>query len=206
MKSLAIVAVLAMAGILSGQPGHAQVVNGNFDEFVPTNATGGGWTTTDGDSNGGWRSDAGLPDNGFVLNASGAFATDPTISQSVSGLIPGATYNVTGNFRSYYSFASSGGTKVFGVAVNHVFIFESAGIPEKTWHSFSGSFVASDTSALLQLSGERNGWDLDFAIDNIAMTLASAPTDTPEPGALAFVFAGSLAGAAVIRRRYRTRL
>ena len=172
---------------------------------MPINAKGGGWTTSNGDTNGGWRSDAGLPSNGFVLNASGAIGTDPTISQCVSGLIPGATYNVTGNFRAYYSFANSAGTQVFGVAVNHVFIFESPGIPEKTWHSFIGSFVATDSTALLQLSGERNGWDLDFAIDNIAMNLASAPTGTPEPGALAFAFTGALTGAAMLRRRYRNR-
>ena len=209
MKSLAIFAALVMAGTLLSQPVHAQVVNGNFETSVPSNGTGGGWTTSHINGDGGWRSYVGDPNGGFLINEAGALASDPTISQLVSGLTVGATYNVTGEFKAYYTVGNSGSTQVFGAAVDGAFIYQSPALSESSWHSFSGSFVASSSSALLEISAERNGTDYDFAVDNIAMTFVSgpaAPPDTPEPGALAFVFAGSLAGAAILRRRYRTRL
>jgi hypothetical protein len=85
-------ALLSYAGI-----GYANLItNGDFEVLVPFNDTGGGWTSTNLDIidfNAGWTAGAGNPGAAFKLNAAGDLFpfTDPTISQSVAGLIPGGT-------------------------------------------------------------------------------------------------------------------
>jgi hypothetical protein len=61
------------------------ITNGDFETFVPSNGTGGGWTSSNLDGAGGWRASGGNPDEHFVLNQAGQALTDPTISQTVGG-------------------------------------------------------------------------------------------------------------------------
>src|SRR5687768_15652659 len=60
-----------------GEFGPNVIANGGFDDFVPSGAFGGGWTTANVDSNGGWRSGP----TRFILNSNGG-STDPTIAQT----------------------------------------------------------------------------------------------------------------------------
>src|SRR4029077_2319047 len=61
------------------------VTNGDFSNFVPSNGTGGGWTTSNVDENGGYRSCCGYPAGGtFLLNSNGDPYTDPTITQTLT--------------------------------------------------------------------------------------------------------------------------
>ena len=193
------------AGFLVASAAQAAVINGNFDTVVPSNGTGGGWTSSTIDGSGGWKSTGGNPPTGpfFVLNDSGQ-ATDPTIQQLLTGLTGGATYQVTGDFREVLNSQSTTVTQAFGVAIDGVFEFEAAGIGSVSWRSFSFDFTAAANSATLSLAGERNGTDVDFGVDNIAIALASPPPVNgvvPEPGTAALL---GLAVVALIRGRLRS--
>src|SRR5689334_18448533 len=74
--------------ILLAPSASAQVLtNGSFDVEVPSNGTGGGWTSTIIDFQGGWRATGGNPGARFILNDSGQVATDPTLTQVITGLL-----------------------------------------------------------------------------------------------------------------------
>src|SRR5262249_53323996 len=79
------------------QYGDNLLENGNFSDFVEANGTAGGWTSASLDPAGGWRSGG-----YFILNSNG-LAPHPTISQTLSDLLPGITYQVTGQFINVYS-------------------------------------------------------------------------------------------------------
>jgi hypothetical protein len=198
-------AALVLAGVSVAQ---AAVVNGTFDAAVPSNGTGGGWTTINIDGAGGWRSDlgGGNPSPFFVLNDAGQSGTDPTISQALTGLIAGGTYNVSGEFRTVHIGQNTGATQAFGVFLDSLTVFESPGITDTIFHSFSANFTATSSSMTLALAGERNGTDNDFGVDNIAVSLVRAPIVTPpggaapEPGTLLLIV-GALLGFAGWQRR-----
>nr|MBA2501941.1 hypothetical protein [Pyrinomonadaceae bacterium] len=82
MILLAALAFLACADAARAVP---VIVNGDFSTFVPSNGAGGGWTSANIDGNGGWRSTNGNPGGNFIINQAGQVATDPTLSQLVSG-------------------------------------------------------------------------------------------------------------------------
>lgn len=187
-------------------PARGQLVqNGTFDTVVPSNGTGGGWTSSNIDGLGGHRTTGGNPDSFFILNDAGQLVTDPTLTQTVSSLIVGATYNVTGDFRTVHIGQNTGTTQAFGVAIDGAYLFESPGVQNTNWNSFSFNFVAPATSVALSLAAERNGTDNDFGVDNIAMTLVPGPAQgvIPEPGTCALLTSGllPLAGAVLRRRR-----
>ncbi len=83
---LAAVASFACANTARAVP---IVINGDFSTLVPSNGTGGGWTSANIDGNGGWRSTNGNPGGNFIINQAGQVATDPTLSQLVSGFTVG---------------------------------------------------------------------------------------------------------------------
>jgi hypothetical protein len=176
------------------------VVNGTFDVFVPINGTGGGWTNINTDGGGGFRGTGGNPGGFYILNDSGSPATDPTFSQTISGLTPGAAYNLTGDYSEIYALGSTDAVQAFGASIDGVFVFESPGLTDRLFHSFNVNFVAPAGSVTLALAAERNGTDSDFAVDNISLNAVSAPA-TPEPGAYALVLAGGLSGTVLLRRR-----
>jgi len=74
------------------------IVNGTFDVEVPTNGTGGGWTSGNNDGLGGWKSGFGNPAPSFRLNQAGQLATDPFVEQTVSGLSVGTIYLLSGDY------------------------------------------------------------------------------------------------------------
>src|SRR5205814_4294995 len=90
------------------QYGPNLVTNGDFSQLVPTNGTGGGWTTYNNTGDAGWRYWDGSPmivcpyycywNPGFQLDGVGERNVDPTIQQTLTGLNVGVTYQVTGSF------------------------------------------------------------------------------------------------------------
>ncbi len=164
--------------LLLGNVGHANnlMVNGSFDSTVPRNGTGGGWTSSGIDGSGGWFSTGGNPAAHFILNHSGG-SGDPTILQTVNGLVPGSCYLVSGDFTNVYPGFGSPDALSFGVALDGVFLFEGQKGAADVWQHFSFSFTATAPDVELLLAGERNGDDSSYRIDNITLVPANSDCD-----------------------------
>lgn len=152
------------------------ITNGDFDTGVPLNGSGAGWTTLNNDRNGGWRLVNG---NGFfIINAAGQSSFDPSISQTLTNLIVGQTYLVSGDFTNYYNCCGNPSVLSFGVDIQPggllIELSDPGFFPD--WYAFSTSFVATQSSHIIQFTAERNGDDTEYAIDNISVTAVSAPT------------------------------
>lgn len=160
------------------------VVNGSFD----TNAS--GWVITN-TSGFGYQSILGNP-GGFVLldNIAPSPSTDPTASQTINGLIPGAIYSISGDYEKQKDRGATvtpSTDNSFGVAMDGVFLFEAASSTnlDLTWYSFNFLYTASSSSVLLSLSSQINGTGVSYGIDNISMIAVPEPTET------ALIFLGS---------------
>jgi hypothetical protein len=134
-------------------PAEAQgnlVVNGGFDTGVS------GWMTNV--SSGYYEALKGDPGGCFTLYSS--------ISQSITGMIPGSQYVISG------SYDIEGGNIVsspsFGVAIDGIFLFEVAP-RDYAWHDFAFSYRATSSAAELSVAAQINGTSDVYRIDNIAM-------------------------------------
>ncbi|GAA4352150.1 hypothetical protein GCM10023185_11540 [Hymenobacter saemangeumensis] len=139
--------------------------NGGFD----TSAT--GWTGANIDGNGGYRTTGGNPGGMFILNDAGQVATDPSISQTVTGLTPGTAYIIRGDYRTFYT--NSVGVTAFAIDVNGT---QALALPSpgQTWTAFSLGFTATATSQTIRFRGEINGTDIDIAVDNLSLRQAAS--------------------------------
>lgn len=149
------------------------ILNGDFETAVPTDGTGGGWTSYNGID--GWFATGGHPGGFFVLNAFGNFVTDPTIEQLVTGLTPGATYRLTGDYAIYTTgwtcYTNPNGK--LGIDIDGTNLAK-IGSPtcnpnSMTWYSFSEDFVASSDNVTVAFRAEIDGKDTDYAIDTISL-------------------------------------
>lgn len=174
------------------------IQNGDFSTSVPSGATGGDWTSQTIDMSGGWRNIGGSHGGIFILNSNGDISTDPTISQTVSGLVVGVQYHVSGEYTSWYLNNYSGG---FGVAVDNNWLFTGGPTTIQDWQTFGFDFTATGTSATITLAGERNGTDNDYAIDNINLVQVSGPSSVPDGGSTAAMLCGGFALMGLLRRR-----
>jgi endoglucanase len=150
----------ALAFSCAAPPAAAQVnlvVNGGFDTGIS------GWTTNA--SSGYYESLKGNPGGCFTLLSS--------ISQSVTGLVPGSRYIVSG------SYDIEGGnivsTPSFGVAIDGAFLYEVAPA-DYAWHDFAFSYTATSSTAVLGLAAQINGTSDVYRVDNVAIQPAPSVT------------------------------
>ena len=145
------------------------IYNGTFDLQVPTNGTGGGWTSTG--NGGGWYQVDG--NYFFILNSIVELQQDPSVEQTITGLAIGEIYRIQGEYRNFYglSYCDSSAFS-FGVEVDGRIVLERKYLSD-TFSPFQVNFVASATEQSIRFSAERNGTDCDYAIDNIQVNLLS---------------------------------
>lgn len=141
------------------------VINGDFGG----NAN--GWTITNTPGGFGYSSVVGNPGGGVLLdNVTPSPSSDPTASQTISGLTTGIVYLVSGDYQPGKLRGSGLPTgPSFGVAINGDFLFTTAAPQDFVWRHFSFFHTASSPTAILNLSSQINGTGLSYAIDNIAM-------------------------------------
>lgn len=191
---MTLISVLAL-GALALSASAATITNGSFDAACA------GWTTLSG-----FCHITGNPDNSYVLNDSGQVGTDPSVSQTVAGLVVGNSYTLSGDYRNFFACcAVFPVANAFGVEIDGVLREFAVNIGGSTapWQSFSFNFTYTGVSDLLRLTGERNGSDADVAVDNIVIADFTPPANNvPEPGTAALLGAG-LAAAAWARRWQR---
>ena len=152
----------------------ATLLNGGFDTVVPSNGTGGGWTSLNLDSAGGWRSSGGSFDEHFILNDDGKIASDPTLEQTLTDLVIGTPYRVTGLFEGVFTSFGSPTAFSFGVEIDGGPIAEfmrpmGVGV-------FTLDFTATSASELLRITAERNGDDSSYRVDDVAIQVIPEPS------------------------------
>ena len=175
-KNLFLMLLLSIPTFLFCGTSQAQLVtNGAF------NSDADGWSWENVDGAGGWKSDGGNPGGNFILNSNGA-ATDPTISQLVTGLTPSSSYTLSGDFASVYSTYGNPSALSFGIYADGVLI-ASYNRPggEGVYGSFSVDVYANDSDILLAFRGEMDGDDSSYRIDNISLNFneSDPPVVTP---------------------------
>jgi hypothetical protein len=198
MKTLPLMrSLIALVILFSAFQSQANLItNGNFDSPVPTVGSGGGWTASGNDAAGGYQTVSG--DSFFIMNAAGENATDPSISQTLTGLTIGQQYDVSGDFTDYYGCSYCDPAALsFGIALSPGGLLLEASHPGffPDWFTFATSFVASALSHDIIFTSERSGTDYAYAIDNIIVTAA-----VPEPSIIA-LFGLGLVGIGFARRR-----
>jgi hypothetical protein len=206
---LATVAVL----LLSSPPVHAEfITNGTLN----TDAS--GWTLGGGCGDEVWDGSAGNPPGSIRLNACGESNSDPTASQTISGLVPGTTYTVSVDVHLHVSSSGGGTGKSFGIFLN-----SEPGNPlllteflDSNWHTVTTTFVAAASSATIIFAGELDArtpggpgltTDVSYYIDNISVTGQVNIPSIPTLSEWALLALGLvLAACAVIAmRRHRAR-
>jgi len=109
----------------------------------------------------------------FILNSIGQLQTDPSIEQTITGLVIGETYLVKGEYRNYYGISYCDSSALsFGIDVDGQIVLELKYLSD-TFSPFQVNFVASATEQSIRFSAERNGSDCDYAIDNIQVYMVS---------------------------------
>lgn len=196
-KQLVLIAALSVAGAAGATP---VVVNGGFDTDLDGWALGGGCNVP------AFRAD-GNGSGAANLNSCGENTADPSVAQTIGGLVVGHTYALRWDQKLDVNFNGGGYGKTFGV-----FLGTDGGTPlftneylVKTWKSMSTTFVATSTSQLITFAAELDQrtagvtvrTDVSYALDNVALSDLSA---VPEPASVMLVGLG-LAGLIAGRRK-----
>jgi hypothetical protein len=167
---LAVAALLLNSQLADGQDN--LVINGSFSGNANS------WTITNTPGGFGYHSAVGNPPGGVQLdNVFPSPPSDPTASQTISGLTPGVVYLVSGDYRRVKVRGSGLPTDQpsFGVAIDGDFLFTTLDPGFLDWRHFSFPYTASSTTVLLSVSSQLNGTGFSYDIDNIAMQAAPQP-------------------------------
>ena len=200
IKQLVLITTLSVAGAAGATP---VVVNGGFDTSLN------GWILGGGCTNPAFRGD-GNGTGAVNLNSCGESWADPSVAQTIGGLVVGHSYALTWDQKLDDNWGGSGGHGAsFGV-----FLGADGGTPlftneylVKTWKSMSTTFVATSTSQLITFAAEldprtagvANVNDVSYALDNVALSDLSAAA-VPEPASVTLIGLG-LAGLLAARRK-----
>jgi hypothetical protein len=183
-KSIIVTAFASMMLLGSIESATAQgnfVFNGCFDSGVT------GWTASNVSRV--WDANKGNP-GGFCLLIGTSSSTTSSISQTISGLTPGMTYLISGDFQR-----ETGDNTVdnsFGVSIDGNILYQGIGY---SWQSFSFYYTATSSSALLSLLSQLNGTEVGYGVDNISFVAV------PEPSSLCLLGVGGAAGLFFLRRK-----
>jgi len=110
-----------------------------------------------------------------------------SMSQTISGLVVGTTYQLSWDMQSAFKCCGSNSIPGAGAQIDGN-TYEFIILNNMGWTSFSRTFTYTGTSNVLTMSAQRNGTDSDAGFDNIVLTpLASG---APEPSTLALIGAG----------------
>jgi hypothetical protein len=153
--------------------------NGDFSTAVPRNGTGGGWTSSNMNKDGGHRTSGGNPDGHFILNDEGSSSSDPTIAQTITGLSVGSEYTLFWDFALHVNWANSGNGASFGVFLdsqinaNALFIGENLSDEYLTESIKFTATAASHTFIFAaELDNRTNGGagnsDVSYRLDNVS--------------------------------------
>lgn len=147
---------------------NAQValVNGGFDTGAD------GWDLHNFDQWSGWTDEAGNPPGCMRLNEYGTCEVDPGVSQVVTGLMPGVTFTISGEYRPYVDWIGNQFAKSFVVTIDSVVVgsFARSELGSE-WAPFSASFVATRESHRIGFFAEYNCDDSSYELDNVQLTV-----------------------------------
>lgn len=142
--------------------------NGDFEIPVPTNATGGGWTSSDNFAGDGWQASGGNPGGTFLLNNVGDPNTDPTISQKLCCLTPGQCYTIHGQRKVQQWYGQTQPSFAVLLDGNPILVLAVPSNPaDGNWYDFSVSFAATNACQTISFASEYNGTDVSYYLDNI---------------------------------------
>ena len=159
------------------QQGPSLLTNGNLQQQVVSDGTGGNWTTSNVDSNGGWSASGPSGNGMFILNSNGDAATDPTIQQTLTDLLPGVTYVVSGEYANIYpQFGTNNTTTTSFGAFMGGSSFTVAKPNDTNFHAFSFSFTSTGTTATLVIKGEMNGQDTSYSVSELQVQAVNTPS------------------------------
>ncbi len=188
--------VFIFVAIMFGLISSAQAIIINNGDFATGTS---GWSTSA--AFGGYSAGSGNPAGSFLLNGGGSSSVDPMISQTVSGLTVGATYDLSWDLFLHYDWGGSSANGLsFGVFLNDAVIDLSEQLT-KSWVSDQVSFTASDESLTLMFAAELDNrtpgvggrTDVSYYIDNISLTrqIDNGPGGSvPEPATLILLAIG----------------
>jgi hypothetical protein len=174
----------AVAGMVVSGASPAQalefVTNGNFDSDIT------GWTSS------GWNRGT---QAAWVTTGNNSASNPANISQTISGLVVGQTYNFSFDYQGGSStsgiIATLGSTTLASVIINN-FVND--------FTTFSNSFVASQTSATLNFQGYSEGLFSSISLDNVSLTDAATPVPFDIPGGATIPTVGSLFALGLMRQ------